>query len=270
MTPRDLTESLPEIGRRIDEARSLFLGLDFDGTLAPIGPRPDDVILADPVRERLHRLSRLPGVTPMVVSGRGLADVSARVGLPGLIYAGNHGLEIRGPGIEFVVPAATAFEGPLRELAGRLEAALEEVPGALLESKGLTASVHDRNVPDSRRGEVERRVRQAVATDPDRFHLTSGRRVWEIRPRLEWNKGKAVSWVLERLPGPRPRLDVFIGDDRTDEDAFAVMPDGITVKVGPARPTLARYTVPDPAGVEGFLGWLLAEVARNDRLNESR
>lgn len=254
----DLMESLSEIGRRLDHAAEIFLGLDFDGTLTPIRPRPDDVVLDAHVRETLRGLSRVPGVTVMIVSGRGLADVAMRVGLPELIYAGNHGLEIRGPGNEFVEPSASALAAPLRGLTLRLEALLSDVPGALVESKGLTTSVHDRNVPENRRQDIERIVREAVPGDSGPFIVRPGHRVWEVRPRLDWNKGHAVGWILERLAGPSHRVEFYFGDDRTDEDAFAALPAGVTVKVGPSESTRAQYRTGGPEDVGRFLDWLLA------------
>lgn len=163
MTTLNLMESLPDIAGRIGRAGSIFLGLDFDGTLAPICPRPDDVVLSDHVRETLSLLAQVSQVTVMIVSGRGLADVSRRVGLPELIYAGNHGLEIRGPRLAFVEPTAAALADRLRGLTSRLEKLLREVPGALVEPKGLTTSVHDRNVAPEFQNRVEQTVREVVA-----------------------------------------------------------------------------------------------------------
>ncbi|MFO0890497.1 MAG: trehalose-phosphatase [Isosphaeraceae bacterium] len=261
MTPDSLLDRLPHLGDRIDRARSIFLGLDFDGTLAPICSRPEDVVLPDAVREALRRLAGRPNVTVMIVSGRGLTDLIARVGLPELLYAGNHGMEILGPGIQFLEPTACSLAEPLREHTSSLRDRLRGIPGALVEPKGLTTTVHDRNVAPELRAHVEQIVREVVGGDPDRFVATPGRRVWEIRPRVAWHKGRAIEWVLHRLDTPAPRLEFYIGDDRTDEDAFASLPDGVTVKVGETRETLARYTIADPEGVGRFLGWLVERLS---------
>jgi trehalose-phosphatase len=257
MTTRNLLEWLPSIARRVNQARSIFLGLDFDGTLVPICPRPDDVVLSDRVRETLRVLSGLAGVTVMIVSGRSLADVTERVGLPELTYAGNHGLEIRGPGLDFVEPTAAALTAPLREHSARLEELLRDVPGVLVEPKGLTTSVHDRNVPSEFRARVEQTVRDVVARDSDRFVITPGNRVWEIRPRVSWHKGRAILWVLDQPTRQAPPLTFYVGDDRTDEDAFTSLTGGVTVNVGDATTTRASYTLASPAEVEQFLDWLL-------------
>ncbi|MGE3819712.1 MAG: trehalose-phosphatase [Isosphaeraceae bacterium] len=257
MTTPNLLERLPEVGRWIDGAGSLLLGLDFDGTLAPIRPLPDQVALPADVRETLARLSGRDRLALMIVSGRNLDDVAARVGLPDLIYAGNHGMEIRGPGLEFLEPTAAALIEPLRERSDRLEERLATIPGALVERKGLTTSVHYRNVAPDRWEELAGIVKEVAANDAERFVVTTGHRVWEIRPIVHWHKGEAILWTLQHLDDPNHRLVCHVGDDRTDEDAFASLPDGLTVKVGPADvPTAARYRLADPPEVARFLAWL--------------
>jgi trehalose 6-phosphate phosphatase len=218
-------------------------------------------VLEEPVRAVLARLNRLPRVDVMIASGRSMADVRSRVGLPQLSSSGTHGLEIEGRGLAFVEPVARAAAAPLHELCGRAEKLLARVPGAVLEQKGLTASVHYRTAPTERWDEITQIARQVVASDPDRFVLSAGHRIWEIRPRVAWHKGKAVNWVVEHLPDPRRRLVIYVGDDQTDEDAFASLPDGVTVNVGRGASTQARYQLADPAAVEMFLRWLLEKLS---------
>lgn len=255
---RSVWESLSEIDGLIRSADHLLLGLDFDGTLTPICPRPDDVTLADSVRNVLALLARRPRTTLAIVSGRGLADVAARVGLPDLIYAGNHGMEIDGPGLAFVEPNAAALTERVQVMLGHLYENLAEIPGCLIEPKGLTASVHYRNVAPELHGLVERAVHEAVAFDPERLRLTTGQCVWEIRPRVAWNKGKALLWILDRLGHAQNTVGGYIGDDRTDEDAFSCLPNGLTIRVGSPVATHARYAIADPGEVERFLVWLLS------------
>jgi trehalose 6-phosphate phosphatase len=263
MTALDLIDSLPELARRIDRAETILLGLDFDGTLTPIRQHPDAAVLSEPVRVLLGRLARVARMTLMIVSGRSLADVASRVGLPELIYAGNHGLEIKGPGVDFVEPAAAALAGQLRELTERLERLLAEIPGALVEPKGLTTSVHFRNVSPEHTDLLARIVRETVESDPTQFVLTAGHAVWEIRPPVRWHKGDAILWVIRRFKAGSNPLVFCLGDDRTDEDAFASLPDHITVRIGsPDHPTLARFRLPDPDSVHLFLEWLADRLAQ--------
>ena len=139
---------------------------------------------------------------------------------------------------------------------------LARCQGALVEPKGLTASVHYRNVAPELWDEVGRVVEQVVASDADRFVLTSGNRVWEIRPRVAWHKGEALDWIMRHLGDPARRLMFYLGDDRTDEDAFARFPErrDRQDRSSPSS-TLARYHLADPAAVERFLGWLAGKLA---------
>ena len=208
------------------------LFFDFDGTLAPIVHSPKLARLPTVTRATLERLGARADCTVTIVSGRGrLADVRDRVGIDGLIYAGNHGLEIEGPGFKFVEPTAAASVRPGARDGRRTDAACGPTR-RLVEPKGLTTSIHYRNVPSEHRDDLARIVHEAVGTDPTRFVLTTGHSVWEIRPRVAWHKGQAIHWVLQQLGDPMGRLVLYLGDDRTDEDAFACLPDGITVKVG--------------------------------------
>jgi len=258
MTPRDLREELPEIAAKLDAGGPVLLGLDFDGTLAPLCPHPDAVELAEAVRATVARLAAAARVTVMIVSGRGLADVAAKVALAELIYAGNHGMEIEGPGLSFLEPTAQGLAVPLESVTEALRQRLADLPGALVEPKRLTTCVHYRNVPAEHHEAVARIMRETAASHEEHFLLTSGHQVWELRPRVSWHKGEALRWAIDRLGGDAPPLVFFLGDDRTDEDAFATLPDSaVTVRIGPpATPTLARHRLPDPDAVHTFLEWL--------------
>ena len=263
MTIPCLSDVRPEIAARIGVSGSILLGLDFDGTLTPFRTRPEDVALAEPVRALLARLAGFERVTAMIVSGRSLQDVAGKVGLPGLIYAGNHGLEIEGPGLKFVDPTATATVQRLESVTEELRTRLAELPGVLVEPKGLTTSVHYRNVPPELWDDLARIIHEAVGTETANFELTTGHSVWEIRPRVSWHKGYALRWTIRHLGEGANRLVFYLGDDRTDEDAFAYLPDAITVKVGsPGATTRARYWLPDPDSVQAFLEWLVRQLAR--------
>jgi trehalose 6-phosphate phosphatase len=258
-----LIDVLPEVARRIDRSGPILLALDFDGTLTPLRSRPAVVYLADAVRAVLNHLSRFERVTVMIVSGRSIEDLVDRVDLPGLVYAGNHGLEIRGLGLDFVEPTARALASRLQCLTEGLAVRVRSIPGVVLESKGLTTSLHYRTVAPEWRDEVAAAAMEAVTTDPQCFVANSGHCVWEIRPRVAWHKGSALTWVAEQLMNRDDRLVFFAGDDRTDEDAFASHPDAITVKVGCRDPsTAACYWLPDSESILLFLRWLESYLAR--------
>jgi trehalose 6-phosphate phosphatase len=243
----------PEVEERIRAASSLALFSDFDGTLAPLTADPAAARMSDAARRHLAAIARRDLVG--IVSGRALDLVRSRVGLPELVYAGNHGLEIEGRGLHFLDPAAAAARKRLPAVIERFESALRAVPGALLEPKGLSVSVHYRNVARADMPRFEAALRDAIAPENGRFRLAPAKMLWEILPATAWNKGAAVRWILGRFAA-EDALTVYFGDDRTDEDAFRALPDGLTFKVGCDGPTGARYRVAGPAAVEEFLEWL--------------
>lgn len=254
MTP-SLNDHRAELAAGIRSGRRPLLFLDFDGTLVPITDKPFACELAPDVRATL---SALAAVLPVaVVSGRQLADLGPRVGVDGIALAGNHGFEIAGPGFAFREPTAVDLAGKLAAVIGELRAAIKGVPGAWVQDKTLTATVHFRESPADRLAEVDRAV-EAV-TEPHRvagrFVLRPGKDVLEVRPDVDWHKGRAVEWLTRRY-AVTDALPIFIGDDLTDEDAFAALGDGVTILVGPARPTAARFRVDSPADVAMFLDWL--------------
>jgi trehalose-phosphatase len=193
-----------------------------------------------------------------IVSGRRLDDVRNLVGLDGLIYAGNHGLEIQGPGMSFLEPEALETQSAFGWLAAALRRGLTHVAGVIVEDKALTVSVHFRQVAPAHIAEVARHVHAAAAVAPDCFDICLGSQVFEVRPRVDWQKGSAMRWIAAQLArqGRPVALSLFVGDDRTDEDAFDVLGDGITIKVGDPGETCARYHLDSPREVREFLGWL--------------
>lgn len=253
---RPLFESLEELGPRIVQAPHLLLFLDFDGTLTPIEPHPDMVHLPTARAAKLQALNANPQVSTMIISGRERANLQARVGVPGLIYAGNHGLEISGPGLVFVEPTAVECRGALQALAADLAHRVAALPGAFVEDKGLTLSIHYRQAPPDSAETIRQTVHCALANASHPFQLTTGNMVFDVRPRVAWSKGTAANWIRTQLAKP-DALAVYIGDDATDEDAFACLSDDITIKVGggPSE-TAAAFQVESHEDVWRFLSWL--------------
>lgn len=249
-----MVSDLREARRR---AAGLLLGLDFDGTLAPIVARPEDAALPARVRPVLESLARRPDTRVAVISGRALADLTGRVGVAGVYYAGNHGLEIDGPDVRRMHPAADAARDQIAALGRELERVIDGIDGATVEDKGLTLSVHYRRVRDEHACERLRRAVRATAVPHAGIRLSEGKKVIEIRPDVDWNKGRALRFLretIEAATGPTPA--VFIGDDRTDEDAFRELgPTDFAIVVGDPPPpgTAARAFLPDTEHVAGFL-----------------
>jgi trehalose 6-phosphate phosphatase len=253
--PRPLADCFPEIERRIRAREAVSLFLDFDGTLTPIVADPASAHLDAGVQRAIDRLSRKRNLNVTVISGRSLHDLQARIGLPYLIYAGNHGFEIKGPGLRFMQPIAGALRPELQDLCTRLAVSLRGSAGALVENKGLTASVHYRQADPRDAARIEKTVLAAVQNNAAQFRVSQGHQVFEILPVADWNKGAAVNWIHDQLGG-HPPFTIYLGDDSTDEAAFRVLAGAITVKVGALDPTSALYHSPGPAQVREFLLWL--------------
>ena len=238
----------PRVSRQIADANHVLLLLDYDGTLAPMAGRPELATLPPRTRDALVALTGKPAFTVGIVSGRGMADAAAMVQLPELIYAGNHGMEISGPGLDFVHPEAQAIRPAMDALLEELEEGLAEYEGVVVEGKGLTLSVHYRLTPEAVRPEVFAGFDAALdkVGHGESFRVTHGKEILEVRPKVAWDKGRAIARIAADLaPGT---LAMFFGDDRTDEDGFAAIHElgGISVFVGPARqPTRALYRVDD-------------------------
>lgn len=252
---RSLFDHLSDVAQALSAAGQVFLFLDFDGTLAPIVDEPAAASMSPKTKEQLISLAQRPRFLVAVISGRALSDLQPRVGLPELFYAGNHGLEIAGPGLRFVQPDARERVPALQELSRSLETRLRDIAGARVDNKGLTVTVHYRQARDQDREEIRRIVQEAVASTGDLFRVSEGLKALEIRPRVNWNKGAAAQWILESS-GRGDALPVYLGDHATDEDAFSALAAGITVRIGPTAETSAQYQLEYQEAVGEFLAWL--------------
>jgi alpha,alpha-trehalase len=233
--------------------RRAVLFLDYDGTLTPIVPRPEDAVLAPEMREALAAAAeRLPVA---VISGRDLPDVRRLVGLPELIYAGSHGFDIEGPDIRLELPEGVDALGDLERAAEALEARLSGIDGAWVERKRFAVTVHYRAVADADAPRVEAAV-DAVQRNHSNLRKTGGKKVFELRPDIDWDKGRAVDWLISELGLDRPdTVPLYVGDDVTDEDAFRALRGrgiGILVSDEP-RPSAAAFRIDDPEGVRDLL-----------------
>ncbi|MGA7413129.1 MAG: trehalose-phosphatase [Bryobacteraceae bacterium] len=262
-----------EIEQRLASSETCTLFLDFDGTLAPIVSDPRDAFLDEETRGLLHELNGLPGMRIAVISGREVGDLQTRVDLD-LIYAGDHGLEIRGQGLRFAQPDAVAHQQSLVDLVGALRNDLAAVPGVLVERKGFSASVHYRNSLERDVPFIRRVVERHLWHYPDAFILGEGKKVFELRPNVNWNKGKCAAWILEQTGQP-DSLCVCLGDDETDEDLFVELPQSLTVRVGAAPWTAARYILEETPDVLPFLSrirdiWSRKRLSANGDRDRSR
>lgn len=255
----------PSVMEQFRRASRTLLLLDYDGTLSSIVPRPEQAILSSDTRQLLNGLKANSRFVLGVISGRSLADVQERVGVSDIIYAGNHGLEMAGLGEQFLHPEAMAFSENLELICQKLSRELSLYPGVIVENKGLTLSVHYRLTPEDLVDQVENTFNSVVASDvgDNVVRITRGKKVLEVRPNVEWDKGKAIAKIMEvhfNSTLADATLATYFGDDLTDEAGFSVVQDagGIAVFVGPAgHPTKARYRLDSPIEVADTLRLLL-------------
>ncbi|WP_109110844.1 trehalose-phosphatase [Azospirillum sp. TSO35-2] len=239
------------------------LFLDYDGTLAAIAPRPELAVMPDGARAVVRRLAALCPVA--FVSGRDLDDLTAMVAVDGLVYAGSHGFDLRGPNLQrqIGVDYLADLDGAERLLRDRLAG----LTGVLLERKRFAIAIHTRQADPAHKPAVADTVR-AVAKAQPRLRMTGGKELYELRPNLPWDKGRAVLALLEELGLEEAgTVPVYIGDDETDEDAFRALADrgagggiGIRVMETPA-PTAATWSLHDPDEAVAFLGRLAGWLA---------
>lgn len=249
-------QSGEEIAARLEGKRPVMF-LDYDGTLTPIVSQPEDAILSEEMREVLRELAGL--CTVAIVSGRDRADVEPLVALDGLIFAGSHGFDIKGPGLRMEYEGGKERLPDLDAAERELHERIDPIPGARVERKRFAIANHYRNVADEDVPRVDEAVREVLGMH-DRLRLSHGKKVIELRPDIDWDKGRAVFWLLDALGlDGDDVLPFYLGDDVTDEDAFAAfLGRGIGVIVGnPSYRTNAEYSLRDTSEVQQFLSELV-------------
>jgi len=248
---------------KVLEGKSLYLFLDYDGTLAPIVDKPENAFLPKETRELIINLANNDNCKIAIISGRAINDLKKRVGIKNIIYAGNHGLEIEGPKIKFKARVHPKFLSILNSIKDELAKKLSGINGAFVEDKGLTLSLHYRLVNQKHIPDVKTIFRETVITHSvgDRIRVKSGKMIFEVRPPIDWDKGKVVLWLLSRqqfINKNKKVLPIYIGDDITDEDAFcAIRNKGLTIFVGLPKESCAEYYLKSTQDVVKLLGRIL-------------
>lgn len=254
--------------------------LDYDGTLTPIVVDPAQAGLDEEMRAVLRALAALDTVA--VLSGRDLEDLRARVGLDDIWYAGSHGFDIAGPqrgpeGGQVRLQHGRDYLPDLDAAGAALRRTLADIPGAQAERKAFAIAVHYRQVPPDGVPQVEAAVAEVMRAHADRLRLIKGKKVFDLRPLTDWDKGHALLWLLGELGLEGPQVvPVCIGDDVTDEDAFRVLRGpgptgdpgdrgiGIVLRDDDDRTTMAHYALDGTAGVARFLRLLTALCDRGE------
>ncbi len=244
--------------------KHIILFLDYDGTLTPIAQSPWQATLSRENKELVECLAKIPVFQVVIISGRTLVDVKQMVRVKGVIYIGNHGWEIEGSSMHFESLVPVQLSSTMEKIKYELMAQLSDIPGAFVEDKGMTLSVHYRMVARDKEVKV-RRIFEHICMPycrQNEIKVHAGKKVLEIKPPVAWDKGKAALWLLRKqeiLHGKGIVLPVYIGDDSTDEDAFEALKNkGITALVGhPGSFSAAQYCLAGPQEVTELLKHML-------------
>lgn len=258
-------ESWESFSSEILAASHILLLSDYDGTLTPIVDRPQDAVLSNDMGTKLRTLANHPSFSIGIVSGRSLKEIKDMVGIEGIYYAGNHGLEIDGPGLSYINPQAREAQMKIKDIARQFIEKLGDIDGVLIEDKDLSLSVHYRLVEEKHVQQVVEVFRQI--TSPEVYNgnirISSGKKVLEVRPPVDWHKGKAAETIIEeieKVTGSTVKMSIYLGDDSTDEDAFKAIGrrHGWSIFVGSENSSSeAEYFLESVLEVETFLTRLL-------------
>ncbi|KAK4723168.1 hypothetical protein R3W88_013401 [Solanum pinnatisectum] len=263
-------ESFEEM-MKIAKGKKIVIFLDYDGTLSDIVPNPEEAFMTDKMRMVLGEVAnRFPTA---IISGRKRERVQDFVQLKNVYYAGSHGLDIEAPldstnsnekdnKVVFYQPAIE-FLPEKQKILNLLGERTKGIKGVNIEDNKFCISVHYRHVHTKDFGTVENIIFVVLKEHPN-FRVSTGIKVFEIGPNIVWNKGHALEYFLENLEfgNSDDVLPIYIGDDRTDEDAFKVLlkrGQGFPIVVTTApKDTKALYSLREPKEVMEFLLGLVA------------
>ncbi len=245
-------------------AKSVFLTkkrlvffLDYDGTLTAIVSRPDLAVLSQEMKETVKKLSNK--YTTAIVSGRMRQDVENLVGIDGIFYAGSHGFDIKGSNFSMVKPEVEKLTPLIAQVVAKANKDLGSIKGVLIEDKKFSVGIHYRLADEQKIPQIKAFCQNIIKNNPS-LRLMEGKKVFEIMPAIDWNKGKAVRWIMQALKTEWYDASVvYIGDDTTDEDAFRVVRTrgtGILVSEKP-KISCADYLLSDPQEVRSLFERLI-------------
>lgn len=226
--------------------------LDYDGTLTPIVERPDMAKISETMQETVKNLALKYPVA--IVSGRMREDVKNLVGIEELIYAGSHGFDIAGPSLKVVQPKVKETQPLINEVIDLLKIELANIEGVIIEEKKFSVAVHYRLVKEEgNREKIKNQVEAIVNKNKEKLKILQGKKVFEILPNIDWDKGKAIRWIIKAMGiSWQDTAVVYIGDDITDEYAFATIRTrgvGVLVSSQP-KPSLAHFRLDSPDQVK--------------------
>jgi trehalose 6-phosphate phosphatase len=252
--PRSAFRNWTQIRNQLRAAKQWAFFLDFDGTLVNLRWRPGDVRVPRETKLILKRLAAHENVSVVIVSGRKLQSVRKLISINGLRYFGVHGGEREDRSVVLGTRSQLALDAAKHSIRKQLGS----IRGIWVEDKGLSIAVHYRGVNATTAESAATTLASLTAPWGDMLHILNGSRVWEILPKEIPGKATAVNEVVNDLR--QAAAVVYVGNDGTDEVAFAVLPNQITVRVGPERRTLARFVVRSPSDVLRLLARMEKEL----------
>lgn len=247
--------------------KDIAIFLDFDGTLSEIVPEPDKAVLKDEAKPVLSDLSK--SFTLAVVSGRDRMDVKNKVGLSDIFYAGTHGFDMSGPGcFRYQLDNISNKLKDLEKVTLSLEHLVSDLEGVIIEKKSYATAIHYRMASDEIGPLLKSRILSVIEEFPS-LRIKEGKKVFEILPAVDWDKGKAVNKLIDILNVDTSQIvPIYIGDDTTDEDAFrSLRGRGIGIRVDDENngQTYADFTLKNPDEVLDFLGHILKECSGDEK-----
>jgi len=233
---------------------------DYDGTLTPIIENPYQAFLSQEMREVLANLAKK--ILVAIVSGRDKNNLYELINLPDIFYIGNHGFDIKAPENNLSMEIGKDYAIFLQNFLQTINLELQSIPGALIEPKKYSVAIHYRNLKEEDKQKVIE-VTQKIITESPKLKLGLGKQVLEALPNIDWDKGKAILWLIKKLNLDHDNIIMlYFGDDLTDENAFQVLPESsVGILVGHhSQKTYADYRIKTPEQVKNFLKKLMQEL----------
>lgn len=262
MTPKYLFEIkggiLAEVKAKIFSKAKLVLLCDYDGTLTPIRKNPSMAILSSEVKDLICRIKAKQDFTFGIVTGRSYKDIIKLVDCRDMIVISNHGFQINNKKKVWIHPKAEKTISSLKNIYRLLKEEINSFKSALIENKKLTLTVHYRNVKNNLIHGLKKKVFDIVDDYNGKIRKTTGKKVIEVKPDINWDKGKAVLKILRTVNARDHKTNIiYIGDDNTDEDVFRILDKNtITIHVGKKRKSYAQYYIKNVRETQKFLEWI--------------
>ncbi|HUQ85512.1 MAG TPA: trehalose-phosphatase [Candidatus Limnocylindrales bacterium] len=250
------------VEKRLKVSFHVLLLLDYDGTLTEIAKKPHHAILPAKTKKILNDLKLFKQLTLGIVSGRGVYDIKKLIGIEDIVYAGNHGLEWEIEKVVYVMPGISETRELYLKILSAFGPLEEKYKGIFIEDKNLTISIHYRMLNKDLRPSFLEEFENFITPylDSPLIKLLKNKMVFDIMPNVKWGKGGFINWLISTQKSSP--LTIYIGDDRTDEDAFSELKDAITIKVGSGE-SEANYFLHDIDDTVKFLEFVCKSLTEN-------